>query len=155
MSSPQARGKAGREAGKCLSSDSVQSSSGVSSNGSLHLSIGSEFEPVSEVCSSVAGLREQDENNLSPGRRRSNRVWQLCGNNRRPLCPTSSPPGASHLVHHQLPTIGHQLTSHQLGVSVNIDAAAPSALLPPRIKNTSSAPPRPPSHIDDLYHTGA
>ena len=29
---------------KCLSSDSVQSSSGVSSNGSLHLSIGSEFE---------------------------------------------------------------------------------------------------------------
>ena len=45
----QARGKTGREAGKCLSSDSVQSSSGVSSNGSLHLSIGSEFEPVSEV----------------------------------------------------------------------------------------------------------
>ena len=32
---------------KCLSTDSVQSSSGVSSTGSLHLSIGSEFEPVS------------------------------------------------------------------------------------------------------------
>jgi pleckstrin domain-containing family G protein 5 len=31
---------------KCLSTDSVQSSSGVSSNGSLHLSIGSEFEPL-------------------------------------------------------------------------------------------------------------
>ena len=30
---------------KCLSTDSVQSSSGVSSTGSLHLSIGSEFEP--------------------------------------------------------------------------------------------------------------
>ena len=32
---------------KCLSTDSVQSSSGVSSTGSLHLSIGSEFDPVS------------------------------------------------------------------------------------------------------------
>jgi len=33
---------------KCLSTDSVQSSSGVSSNGSLHLSIGSEFEPLAQ-----------------------------------------------------------------------------------------------------------
>lgn len=31
---------------KCLSTDSVQSSSGVSSTGSLHLSIGSEFDPM-------------------------------------------------------------------------------------------------------------
>ena len=39
---------------KCLSTDSVQSSSGVSSTGSLHLSIGSEFDPVS-----VSGMSEK------------------------------------------------------------------------------------------------
>ena len=38
---------------KCLSTDSVQSSSGVSSTGSLHLSIGSEFDPAPSSSSSA------------------------------------------------------------------------------------------------------
>jgi hypothetical protein len=64
----QGRARARRE-GKCLSSDSVQSSSGVSSNGSLHLSIGSEFEPAAEGPGgvvTVCGLAVPSSPHLAP-----------------------------------------------------------------------------------------
>ena len=128
----------------------MQSSSGVSSNGSLHLSIGSEFEPVSEVCSSFAGLREQDENSCPQGgggpTGSGSSVVTIGG---------LSVPPPPHLVPATSSTSSPPATSSQLTNSGSPSTSTPPPPPPssPHASRTPPVPPRGHHHISTTYIT--
>ena len=130
----------------------MQSSSGVSSNGSLHLSIGSEFEPVSEVCSSFAGLREQDENDFP---QQGGGGPTGSGSSVVTIGGLAVPP-ASHLVPAGSSTSSPPpATSSQLTNSGSPSTSTPPPPPPssPHASRTPPVPPRGHHHISTTYIT--
>ena len=131
----------------------MQSSSGVSSNGSLHLSIGSEFEPVSEVCSSVAGLREQDENSCPQGGggpTGSGSSVVTIGGLSVPPAPHLVPAGSSTSSSPPPAASSSQLTNSGSPSTSTPPPPPPSS---PHASRTPPVPPRGHHHISTTYIT--